>query len=157
MPPNALKLKVGDGGIPANLLKMGQSFLENNHVDFTPYANNFLEQLKKIRATLPPPAQDTASTYANILNITMQLKSNGSMFKYHLLTMVSDVLLRFLEKAEKNKNFNQDFIDILDVYIKVLSIIITKKLIGNGGVEGVALAQELHNACLRYYKKYNIE
>jgi len=109
MPPNALKLKVGDGGIPANLLKMGQSFLENNHVDFTPYANNFLEQLKKIRATLPPSSQDTASTYANILNITMQLKSNGSMFKYHLLTMVSDVLLRFLEKAEKKQKLQSRF------------------------------------------------
>ena len=67
--------------------------------------------------------------------------------------MVSDVMLRFLEKARK---LDGDFLEILNVYIKTLGIIINKKLTGNAGKEGYALTQELHNACLRYYAKYGI-
>ena len=74
------------------------------------------------------------------------MKSNGSMFHYQLISMISDVMLRFLEKA---KIIDKDFTDIFGVYLKVLEIILNKRLTGNGSKEGYALTQELHNACQR--------
>lgn len=152
-PPNALKEKVGEGGIPAYLIKQCQTFLESNPVDFTPYARRFLEDLEMVKAGLEKKNIDPDKAMKDMVNIIMQLKSNGSMFHYQLISMVSDVMLRFLEKAKK---LDADFLDIFNVYIKTLGIIINKKLTGNAGREGYALTQELHNACLRYYSKYGI-
>jgi uncharacterized protein (UPF0335 family) len=153
-PPNTLKLKVGEGGIPAYVLKQCQSYLESNPVDFTPYGHRYLGQLKEIKTRADRGNVELDAIHDDLANIVMQLKSNGSMFHYQLVSMISDVMLRFLEHAER---LDQDFLDIYTVYINVLEIILIKKLRGNGGPEGYALTQELHNACLRYYAKYAIK
>lgn len=154
IPNNALKQKVGEGGIPGHIIKKCQDYIESNPVDFAPFARKFLEDLEFIRSDIDKKAGDPDKILARILNIVMQLKANGSMFHYQLISMVSDVMLRFLEIVNK---LDDDFLDILGVYIRVLKIILNKKLTGNGGKEGYVLTQELHNACLRYYARYNIQ
>lgn len=152
MPPNKLKEKIGSGGIPPHILKKGQEYLESNAVDFTPYASDFHHNLRNYmsRVQAGAPADETL---LEISKIIMQLKANGSMFHYQLLSMTSDVLLRFMEKV---KVIDKDFIDIVTVYTNILNIIISKRLRGNGGHEGYALTQELHSACQRYNKKNGI-
>lgn len=152
-PENTLKEKVGEGGIPAYLIKKCQEYLESNPVDFAPYARRFLERLELIRKDVDTKNINDEKALAEILNIVMQLKSNGSMFHFQLVSMVSDVMLHFLENVQ---NVNSDFLEILGVYNKVLDIILNKRLTGNGGKEGYVLTQELHGACLRYYTKNNI-
>lgn len=153
-PSNTLKQKVGDGGIPAYILKQCQDFLESNPVDFAPYARRFLEDLVQIKKDIEESRMtDPAATMTTITNIIMQLKANGSMFHYQLISMISDVMLRFLEKAQK---LDGDFLEIFAVYIRVLTAIVNVQLRGNGGKEGYILTQELHNACIRYYSKHNI-
>ena len=153
-PPNKLKAKVGEGGIPAYVLKQCQSYLESNPVDFTPYGHRYLGQLKEVRLRAGRGNAAAESIHTDIVNIVMQLKSNGSMFHYQLVSMISDVMLRFLENAQA---LDQDFLDIFTVYITVLENVLNKKLKGNGGPEGYALTQELHNACTRYYTRHKIE
>jgi len=152
-PDNTLKAKVGDGGIPAYILKQCQDYLESNPVDFTPYGLRYLEHLKEIKNQMEKGGVDSAAAMREIVNTIMQLKSNGSMFHYQLVSMISDVMLRFLEHTKK---LDSDFMEIFTVYIKVLGIILNKQLRGNGGNEGYSLTQELHNACLRYYAKNEI-
>lgn len=151
MPPNTLKIKVGEGGIPAYLIKRCQEYLESNPVDFTPHAVRHLDHLKDYYSQIESKNIDEETAKDRIVDIIMQLKSNGSMFHYQLISMVSDVMLRYLENVA---TLNQDFLDILAMYNRILEIIVTKRLTGNGGREGYALTQELHNACLRYYAKY---
>ena len=43
---------------------------------------------------------------------------------------------------------------IMDTYIHVLDVIINKKLRGLNTREGLALAEELSNACARYDKRH---
>lgn len=152
-PPNKLKAKVGEGGIPAYVLKQCQSYLESNPVDFTPYGHRYLGQLKEVKARAERGNVPLEGIHTDMVNIVMQLKSNGSMFHYQLISMISDVMLRFLENA---KMLDQDFLDIFSVYVNVMENILNKKLRGNGGPEGYALTQELHNACMRYYARYKI-
>ena len=153
MPENTLKTKVGEGGIPAYLIKRCQDYLESNPVDLTPYATRHLEHLIQLREKMGQGGTEVEAMTKEMVDIIMQLKSNGSMFHYQLVSMVSDVMLRFLENVTRLDN---DFLDIFGVYNNVLGIILNKKLTGNGGREGYALTQELHNACLRYYTKYGI-
>ncbi len=150
-PPNTLKIKVGDGGIPAYVIKRCQDFIENNSVDFIPYGFRNLEQLRLLKDKITDKSISPFDARIKLTNVVMQLKSNGSMFQYQLISMVSDVMLDFLEKSQE---INDDFIDILNIYVKILEIVFNKRLTGNGGNEGYALTQELHNACQRYLVKY---
>ena len=152
-PDNTLKAKVGEGGIPAHLIKRCQDYLESNPVDLTPYATRNLEQLILIKQKIEHGDVTYDPMMKETVDIIMQLKSNGSMFHYQLISMISDVMLRFLENIKK---MDADYLEIFTVYIKVLGIVLNKRLTGNGGREGYALTQELHNACLRYYAKYGI-
>lgn len=152
-PRNSLKEKVGDGGVPAYVLKKCQDYLESNPVDFFPHATKLLERLEAIRLDTARPQSKTKEAVTEITNIVMQLKSNGSMFHYQLISMISDVMLRFLENVT---HMDSDFFEIFTVYNKVLGIVLNKRLTGNGGREGYVLTQELHSACLRYYTKYAI-
>jgi hypothetical protein len=151
IPPNALKMKVGEGGIPAHVLRQCQVHLESNPVDFRPYGLKFLGDLRTMRKDI---REDNKDILPRVVNTVMSLKSNGSMFQYQLVSMISDVMLRFMENV---KRLDQDFIDIFDVYIKVLDIVFNKSLTGNGGREGQILTQEFHNACLRYYARNDIQ
>ncbi len=147
---NDLKGKVGDGGIPSHVLKTCQAYLESNPVDFIPYARIYLQDLNDLNKKISAGGMEPELAIKTLGNIVMQLKSNGSMFHYQLVSMTSDVMLKFLEKVVV---LDKDFYDILHVYLKSIEIIINKKLKGNGGTEGYALTQELHNACLRYFSK----
>lgn len=151
-PSLTLKQKVGSGGLPAHLILKGQTYLESNPVDFTPFAKEYINGLKVLSKRLES-IKDGEAIIGEITKIVMQIKANGSMFHYQLLSMTSDVFLRFIEKI---RAADQDFIDILGVYINILTIVIEKRLTGNGGKEGYALTEELHHACGRYYKKHDI-
>jgi len=151
-PLNKLKEKVGSGGISSEKLQKGQDFLEKNTVDFTPHANDLLARLRELMANINPVVP-SHTTLEEIVKIVMQLKANGSMFHYQLLSMTSDVLLRFMEKV---RIVDADFLDILNVYTNILTAILNKRLTGNGGHEGYALTQELNNACQRYNRKNDI-
>jgi hypothetical protein len=153
-PPNTLKIKVGEGGIPSFILKRVQEYLESNPVDFTPAVIKHLEQLKDLKDQITNKKVDDDTGRTKATNLIMQLKSNGSMFNYHMISMISDVMLRFMENSHE---LNKDFMDIFAMYTRVLETVITKKLTGNGGREGYALTQELHNACMRYNAKHNIK
>ncbi|HEU4837951.1 MAG TPA: hypothetical protein VFS88_00900 [Micavibrio sp.] len=153
-PPNTLKAKVGEGGIPAYILKQCQGYLESNPVDFTPYGYRYLSQLREVKLRIDKGGVQLGDVQGEMTNIIMQLKSNGSMFHYQLISMISDVMLRFFEHA---KTLDDDFNEIFGVYTNVLEIVLNKKLRGNGGAEGYALTQELHGACLRYYTKHGIK
>lgn len=153
-PHNTLKDKVGEGGIPLHLITRCQEYLESNPVDLTPFATRHLDELTELKSKIDTKAIDNDTARAKIFNTIMQLKSNGSMFHYQLISMISDVMLRFMENV---KTINADFTNILGMYNKILEIIIVKRLQGNGGREGYALTQELHASCSRYYNKYNIK
>ena len=84
----------------------------------------------------------------------MELKGNGGMFGYRLITEIADIVLNFLENISE---LNEDVFEILEVHQKTLKIIIANKLAGDGGRVGKELAQELFKACNRYYKKYDIK
>lgn len=152
-PPNILREKVGLGGIDPAQLKKAEIFIDDNKLDFTPYAEELLVKLRKaIKAAKAAEKADKAVVNTIVASI-MEMKANGGMFNYMLVTEIADVILGFLENLDE---LNQDAFDIVDVHQKTLEAIIGNKLTGNGGQEGKALAQELYDACRRYKRKYSV-
>lgn len=148
LPPNTLKKKVGEGGIPADRLTLAQNFIKANQVDFSPEARKHLSKIKTLMAATDGQKSQTCE---KIILEVMQLKAHGGMFHYGLISLVSDVVLQFLEKV---KDLNDDIVAILTAYMHAVGVILDNEMRGEGGKEGMALAWELDQACNRYYKRH---
>ena len=149
LPPNVLKQKVGEGGIPADRLTRAQTYIKDNNVDFSPEGKKHLSALAVLIAE-GRQAKDASTSTAlceKIILEVMQLKAHGGMFHYGLVSMVSDVVLQFLERV---KTLNTDVFAILGAYTNTMDVIFENEMRGDGGEEGMALAWELEQATERY-------
>jgi hypothetical protein len=102
-PPNMLKTKVGSGGLSDDILNKAENLLENNTVDFQPLAEMYLAGLMKgiELAKESDPNDDQEYVISRMLYPGMQLKANGGMFHYPLVTRIADKLIQFLEVIER--------------------------------------------------------
>ena len=152
-PPNALKIKVGHGGIPPELLKKSQEFIESNPMRFEPYAEEYLNEIENNITKLGthPSLKSDPRFLDEFAQPIMGLKANGGMFKYPLVSMIADVALQFLDRIDE---VNPDGLEIIRAHNKSISLIINAELTGYAGPEGQKITEELQEACNRYFKKH---
>jgi hypothetical protein len=153
-PPNVLRVKVGTGGLPAAQIERAQKFIETNTDDFIPFAQRILVRLDKATRIAKEHKPAGRQYIELIAGPVMEMKASGGMFRYTLASEVASVMLDFLEVIEM---LNDDGFNIVDVHQQTLEAIVKKKLVGDGGMAGLALAKELYDACQRYEKKYGVE
>ncbi len=153
VPPNALKEKIGEGGIPADRLTKAQTYIRENKVDFSPEGKRHLATISELIAQGKQITNDKsgAPLCEKMISEVMQLKAHGGMFHYGLISLISDVVLQFLEKT---KTINADIIAILIAYSNTIDVILENQMRGDGGEEGLSLAWELEQATQRYFKKH---
>lgn len=151
-PPNYLKDKVGSGGLSEGILEKAQALLENNTVDFMPLANMYLEGLMSgIEATKNSNTEDDKEYLISMmLYPTMQLKANGGMFHYQLITDIADHLIQFLEVIPEP---DIESVEIILAFHTTMRAIIQGKIIGSGGQHGADLLKALNSACIRYFER----
>ena len=152
-PPNHLKLKVGTGGLTENILNKAQALLESNTVDFTPLAEMYLDAMLKgvEQARTPIPELDRETIIGAILFPGMQLKANGGMFHYQLVTRIADHFIQFMEVIE---SVDPDALEIILAFHTTIRAIILGKIKGDGGKRGEELMDALTDACHRYFEKH---
>ena len=131
-PPNLLKDKVGSGGLSEDILDKAQALLENNTVDFQPLANMYLDGLMHgIEHTKnSAPTDDQEYLISTMLYPAMQLKANGGMFHYSLVTTIADRLIQFLEVIETP---DIEAIEIVLAFHTTIRAVIQGKIMGDGG------------------------
>ncbi len=151
-PPNMIKAKVGSGGLSDAILDRAQKLLEENTVDFEPLAKIYLSSMQKgiDRAKHPEKEDDSEYLIAGVLYPCAQLKANGGMFHYPLITRIADRFVQFLEVIEK---IDQETIEIAEAFHTTINAVINAKIKGDGGKEGEELVEALNEACMRYFDK----
>lgn len=148
-----LKTKVGLGGLPDTVLDKAQAHIETNPADFRPLGEAYLENLENgvKQARTPPETLDQETIIAHMLFPVMQLKANGGMFHYDLVTHISDKLIQFLEVID---DANPDALEIVMAFHTTIKAILLAQIKGNGGKRGDELYKALVDACHRYFEKY---
>lgn len=152
-PPNVLKEKVGSGGLGKSILDHAQKLLEENDIDFEPLALNYMEALRRglDRAYNPPEDATNLELMSGLIHPIMQLKANGGMFHYPLVSRISEKMIELIETA---KEPDDDLQDIINAYHTTITAILHSKLQGDGGVKGDNLYFAICDACNRYHKKH---
>lgn len=152
-PPNFLKEKVGSGGLNDAVLTRAQDLLENHAVDFIPLAQMYVKQMKKGINEAYASGKETTSekTISKILMPCVQLKANGTMFHYPLITRIADRFVQFMEVIEQ---LDEETLEITEAFLTALKIIISGRIKTDGAAQGEALVEELNSACMRYFEKH---
>lgn len=152
-PPNSLKAKVGSGGISDDILEKAQKLLESNTVDFMPLAEIYLDSLMKgiELAKNSGPEVDSEYVISCMLYPAMQLKANGGMFHFPLVTQMGDKLIQFLEVIEEA---DIEATEIVLAFHTTMRAVVLGKIKGDGGVHGQDLVGALSDACMRYFDKH---
>ncbi len=152
-PPNLIKAKVGSGGLADSILDRAEKLLEQNTVDFAPLAEIYLSRMMSgiERAENPKKDDDSEFLIAGIIYPCSQLKANGGMFHYPLITRIADRFVQFLEVIETT---DEAVLEIARAFHSTIKAIIYAKIKGDGGDYGNELVEALNDACMRYFEKY---
>ncbi len=149
VPPNTLKKKVGSGGLDDAVITKAQKSLENNTVDFRPIALALIEELALESRNAENNATNGEAAIKALLSPAMQLKTQGALFHFPLVSDISDTLISFLETVEFIDN---DALDIINAHRLAVSVVITNNMQGDGHEQGRQLKKSLTDACARYYR-----
>lgn len=152
-PPNTLKTKVGTGGFDEMLIARGQEHIDRPQIDFLPFARQFLDEFSALVKEAAQSDEAFKTMREKLVRPIMQMKANGGMFQYPLITQVADIALQFLEEIKQEK-INNEALDILRAHENALKLIVAKNLRGPDRPEGAVLLRELDGACRRYFEKY---
>lgn len=152
-PPNTLKAKVGSGGLSDAILNKAQELLENNTVDFLPLGEMYLNTLMKgiDKAKNAHPDEDQEHLITSMLYPAMQLKANGGMFHYQLVTKIADRLIQYLEVIE---SADTEALEIVLAFHTTIRAVILGRITGDGGRHGAELIDALDEACVRYFERH---
>ncbi|TVQ82034.1 MAG: hypothetical protein EA357_10910 [Micavibrio sp.] len=152
--PNLLKKKTGEGGCCDASVEKAQRLIESNNIDFLPAARDLLDMLAAYAARYRTQQAKGEKEVFKLLYPAMQLNAQGRMFHYPLISDMADVLVNFLENIEE---LNADALDIVDAHHTAITLIVRRKIAGNGGSAEKAVYDDLVRACRRYHKKYGLD
>lgn len=152
-PPNTLKAKVGSGGLSDEIIDKAQALLESSSVDFLPLAEMYLDSMMRgiERAKTANGGDDSETLIAGMLYPGMQLKANGGMFHYPLVTRIAGKLIGFLEVIDEP---DIEAIEIVLAFYTTIKAVVHGRISGDGGRHGVELLNALADACARYFEKH---
>lgn len=148
--PRDLQRRVGFGAIDAITLQRAQEVISASTTDFAPVAHGFLDHLELALMRAYNTDMTHRQRLDSLVQPVMDLKANAGMFRYSLVTTLTNVMLGFLEAIPV---LDKDAIEIVSAHHRTLQIIIEKKMSGDGGAMGTTLTHELKDACNRYFAK----
>lgn len=148
-PPNLLKKKTGGGGFDPAVLTKAQTMLEENTVDFKPIAISLVDLITEVVENINEEILQGEVAIEALIYPVMQLRAQGSMFHYPLITEIADILVNFLETI---KVVDKGVLEIVQAHKMSLNIVISSQIKGESGALGKGLCTELTDACNRYYK-----
>lgn len=153
-PPNLIKAKVGNGGLSNQLLMKTQKLLEEHAQDFTPLAKIYLDRMAEGIEQAKSNTEEFSESEDQISLILfpcVQLKANGTMFQYPLVTRLADRFVQFMEVVER---LDKETLEIAEAFYSTIKIVVSSQIKGTGGSQGEQLVEELNAACMRYFAKH---
>lgn len=148
-PAKKLKEKVGSGGLDRSILALAQQRLEANTLDFKPIGLHLIRAIDEALQDISSGKVRGKPAIQRLLYPAMELKAQGAMFHYALVTEISETLMNLLETLS---DLDNDVLELIAGYKMAGNVIFSKDLTGNGGAAGNKLRIALNDAYARFYK-----
>jgi len=148
-PQKKLKEKAGSGGLDRKIIAKAQTQLESNTIDFKPIGLHLIRVIDEAIRDIKSGKLQGKPAITRLLYPAMELKAQGTMFHYPLVTDISNTLINFLETVTEA---NDDVIDLVVGFKMAGQAILSKSLTGDGGAVGKELRTALTDAYTRFHK-----
>lgn len=145
-----LQNKVGLGPVDPQKVEKSQKLIDDNTVDFKPMAQIYLDELDAAITLAKSSRGQDEDVIQSLIEPVMQLKANGQMFDYGLVSKLAKIMLDFLEAIRK---LDKDVIDIIEAHHTTIKAIVNNEMSGDGGEFGREVTNEIAEACKRYFTK----
>ena len=151
--PNTLKEKAGGGTggkipqIPADILEQAEQSLERAVLDFTTWAQEYLQNLGKLCKEARDDEVKRVSKFSEINNLAHELRGQGGTFGYPLISVFGKMLY---EATQEGCPITDNQVEIVKAHIDAMRAVIRDKVAGNGGQVGKELLASLKQAIQRY-------
>ena len=149
IPQHKLKEKVGSGGIDKSIIALAQQQLDSNTIDFKPIGFHLVSMIESALLDIHTGKLRGKNAIKSLLYPAMELKAQGTMFHYPLVSNISDTFINFLETVTE---LDADMISLAAGYRLANQAILSKNLKGDGGPAGKKLRTALLEAYNRFYK-----
>lgn len=142
-PPNTLKAKVVEGGpgaVSADVLSRAEQVISDMSGEYEKWV---VEDMARLNAALAElnEAKDARKPYLEkIFQIVHDMKGQGGSFDYQLISIIGDMLCRYVEKLE---DANAQEIEVIGVHVNSMQVVVSQHIKGEGGAVGDKLLKGL--------------
>ena len=145
-----LKAKAGTGQISSDKISSAEKVLEGSTDSIIQSAQESLRDLKATLELASNKSLDKDHLLAQVREPLMQLKSSAGMSNYDLIGELADIMFHFLEELTE---IDDDAMAIIDAHHTTLVAILANRMEGDGGEHGKVLKAELQGVCKRYFEQ----
>jgi len=143
----ALQKKIGTGTLDMRTVDRAQKVIENNKVDFAPIAAPQLDLLQKAVLKIQAGQLTGFAALEGIMEPIMNLKANAALFNYPFISILTGMVLDFLETV---KTPDSEILKIVDNLQKTVAIVVAKQIKTADSPLGAQLLAEFTSVCKRY-------
>ena len=144
----SLQKKAGIGDIDQTKVQRAQISMENTSVDFYAMAKECLDDLKSSIDDVSNKNLSKNDLLKNVSAPLLQLKSSAPLFEFHLVGTLASIMFNFVQKID---HVDSQAAKIIAAHHTTLYAIISNKMTGDGGAQGLQLKKELNEVCQKYF------
>lgn len=136
-PPHKIKDKVSMSptGVNPKTLEQAEKVLTSLGSDYLSWVHDDLHRLQGIYDRLAAaPSAEVKPVLREMFALVHDMKGQGGTFGYTLMTIVSNMLCRLIERLEDR--WRSSYLAVIKVHVDTMRLIIAKEMAGDGGKEG---------------------
>lgn len=141
-PPNALRKKVGTGGVDPSAVKKAEKVFDALRPEFEANARDDVAKLAAASAALMANPHDIKRRQ-EVYAIAHELRGQGGSYGYPLVTKFGDQLCRYLDATDM---LDARGLVIVKAAADAIAVVINSAVVGDGGETGRKLGEMLDKA-----------
>ncbi len=145
-PPNTLKDKVSitSNGVDLEALEQAELLIAGMQDSYLEWVEDDLKKITELYQQAVAEVDNRTKLFGDIFSVSHDVKGQGGSFNYPLMTMIGNLLCRFLERREGEPK--ESHMAIIKVHIDAMRLVISRRMEGDGGRTGDNLIRGLNAA-----------
>lgn len=153
--PNRLQQKLSAGmksspdepAFDPGLLSEAEEKIANMETDYADWVSDSVKTLRDALNRAIEDAENAADHLATINEIALEIRGQGSMFGYPLMTQFGKSLYEF---THKDMAVSPQLLDLIKAHTDLINVVIHQRMKGDGGPVGTDLMNSLDEAKKKY-------
>ena len=158
-PANKLRDKLGPNALRGQIdfdplvIQAAEERIQELVGDYSSWVRKYLESMSDSYSALCQGVGDTAHHVLNVNQIAHELRGQGGIFDYPLITAFGKSL--YEATLDTNARMTQNRLKLIEAHIDAVRLVFNKKIRGQGGEVGAKLLKDIERAVKKYSEPHS--